>query len=221
MKTAKTHFLRNLLIVALLILTSIFTVSCYDVDNQVNLSDSVTHQAIIKENTTVFTFYYENEETPIETYNIIRVEFKYYLDYNSWMKTKSFFFIVPDDITYGEKPTFTAELKDVLTNQSVVYLSIGANIKPETTSRFWEYFISTVIAFALLIFLCPLYSFCCEHTTSTSLISGLMWLGGLIIYGVVAYIIGSFWDSGPCSIIITSAIFYFLLTLPTFFRYKH
>lgn len=221
MKIKQKRFLSLLTISVILILTSLFTTSCFfDPDEAVNLKDSVSEKIIVGEESTVFHFYYASQEHPIEDYEIIKAEIDYYVDYHTSMKHKDFFFFVPDDIKYEEQTYFTAEIDDVLTNESVVYVSVHANFKTENNSRVWIYILAVVIALIVLIAFCAIYATMCDTFASNSAPSSWMWWGGIVIYAIIAFFVGSAWGTGPASIILSSAIFYFILTLFIYFAHR-
>lgn len=84
MKFSGFRILSKILISILLILIALFATSCsFDPDEAVNIRNCVTDEIEVKEDSTVFRFYYSSEEQPIENYGIIRVRLEYYVDYNS------------------------------------------------------------------------------------------------------------------------------------------
>lgn len=222
MKT-KSRGVKCVIIALLLIVISIFSSSCsYDPDKAVNIMNSVTDKVVVQEDSTVFYFYYESADHPIEDYDIIKVGIDYYVDYKTPMRKKTFFIFVPDDVKYEEQTYFTVEIDDVLTSESVVYLSVLANYKPEgkNNSMWWKYLIAIIVAIVLLIGLWSVYSAMCDACYSNSALPSFMWLGGLIIYIIATIIITSCWGSGPGGMIIGGAVLYFICTLFTYFKYK-
>jgi hypothetical protein len=221
-KTSKIRVLSKILISVLLILVSAFATSCgFDPDEAVNISDCVTDEIEVKKDSTVFRFYYSSDEHPIEDYEIIRVHLEYYVDYSSLMKKKNFFLEVPDDIKFEDKTYFTVEIDDALTEESVVYFSILANQKTENNSSAWRYVLTVIIAVVLLGVLWSVYMAMCDACDSNTALPSFMWLGGLIIFGVVALVIALKWGSGPGGIMIGGAVLYFICTLFTYFKYKN
>ena len=86
MKNNKRRALLSALISILIIFTTLFSTSCvYDPDNAVDLKDSITLETRVTENSTIFYFYYNSTQHPIEDYSIIKVNIHYYLDYQSFM----------------------------------------------------------------------------------------------------------------------------------------
>jgi hypothetical protein len=213
----KTSLFR-ILLTLLLLLGTLCTSSCiFDSNEAVNLKDSVQKEITVLKDSTRFQFTYTDLETPIETYDIIHVEIEYYRDYQTRMKTKNFFFEVPDDITYGEQPSFTVEIEDALGDESVVYVSVEATYKAESSSRFWLFVLAVIISLVLLILLWSAYAALCdEHGSNTSLPS-FMWLGGMGIYLVVAILVAMKWGNGPGSIVFCGSGLYFICTLFTYF----
>ena len=208
----------KLLLCLLLLFASLFSTACFfDPDESVNIGDSVTKKITVLEDSTRFTFTYTDTQTPIEEYGILQVKIEYYRDYQTRMKNKSFFFEVPDDITYEELPTFTAEIKDVLTDESVVYISVLGNYKQQSSSKFWLYVLSVLISLALLIILWSAYAALCDANGSNTPLPSFMWLGGLGVYLVVAFIVALNWGNGPGSIVLSGSILYFICTLFTYF----
>lgn len=224
MITSRKRVLSHILISILLIFNILFATSCvWDPDKAVNIKDCFTDKIEVRTDSTLFYFYYNSEDHKIDDYKIIRVNIEYYVDYNTFMKKKNFFFFVPDDVKYEEQqPYITAEIGDTLTNQSVVYVSIVANYKTENEnkSRFWIYVLAVIIALVMLIVFCSVYMVMCETFDSNSLLPSLMWFGGLIIYAIVTFVIATNWGSGPGGVLIGSAVLYFLCTLISFFKYK-
>jgi hypothetical protein len=199
----------------------VFATSCgFDPDEAVNISDCVTDEIDVKKDSTVFRFYYSSDEHPIEDYEIIRVHLEYYVDYSSLMKKKNFFLEVPDDIKFEDKTYFTVEIGDALTEESVVYFSILANPKTENNSRAWIYILTVIIAVVLLGVLWSVYTAMCDACDSNTALPSFMWLGGLIIFGVVTLVISHNWGSGPRGIMIGGAVLYFIGTLFTYLKYK-
>ena len=222
MKT-KSRGIKCVIISLLLIFISIFSTSCsYDPDEAVNIRGSITDNIIVQEDSTVFYFYYESAEHPIEDYAVIKVSLDYYVDYKTPMRKKTFFIFVPDDVKYEEQTYFTVEIDDVLTSESVVYLSVLANYKTEgkNNSMWWKYLIAIIVAIVLLIGLWSVYAVMCDACYSNSALPSFMWLGGLIIYIIATIIITSCWGSGPGGMIIGGAVLYFICTLFTYFKYK-
>ena len=225
MKLPKRTMIHKIIAILLLLCTCLMTTSCFfDPDEAVNIKDYITDEVQVKKDSTVFYFYYESDEHPIEDYGLIKVNIDYYVDYTTSMKHKLYVFSVPDDIQHGEKPYFTAEIPHALTEDSHVYISVLANYKAEDKKaeniHFWKYILAIVIALALLIFLWSIYMACCEACYSNSLFSSMMWLGGLFIYIILSIIIAKNWGRGPGSIILSSAALYFFCTLFTYFQYK-
>lgn len=222
MKTRAKRVLSHIILSILLIFTSLFASSCFfDPDEAINIQDSITHKAVVQTDSTVFYFYYASEEHPIDEYSVINVGIDYYADYSTPMKKKNFLINVPDDVIFEEQPYFTVEIEDALNNESVVYLSFQANYKSEDSgSKFWIYALTVVIAIVMLVVLFSTYSVMCETFDSNSSPSSLMWLGGLILYVVVAAVIGALWGTIPSGIIIGSAVLYFISTLIPYFKYK-
>ena len=225
MRKNKRHGFANLITLIVLIFTCLFSSSCiFDGDKAVNIGDSVSQKIVVQEDSTLFYFYYNSEERPIEDYQIIKARIEYYVDYHTSMKKKDFFITVPDDVQYEEgQAYFTAKIGDVLTNQSVVYVSVHGNYKvskSENASRVWEYVIASVVAVILLIVFCSIYTTACDAWYSNSVQSSLVWLGCIILYVVAAVIIGAFWGTGPAGILIGSGVLFFILTLFPFFKYK-
>ncbi len=226
MKAQKRRVLLNVILSILLVFTSFFASSCFfDPDKAINLKDDISKKVVVQENSTLFYLYYHSEEHPIDDYDLIKVTIEYYVDYKTSMKKKDFFISIPDDVKYEEgQPYFTAEIKDALTEQSVVFISTHANYKRENTkednSRVWEYILSIVIALVLLIIFWVGYSLLCEAFDSNTLWPSVGWLGGLVIYIIIAIIIWLNWGTGPASMILWGAILYFICTLYPFFKYK-
>ena len=221
MNTQKRKILLKVIFSILLICTSLFASSCFfDPDEAINIRDSVTEKIVVQTDSTIFYFYYNSDEHPIEDYEIIKVKIEYYVDYYTSMKRKEFFIYIPDDIKYEEQTYFVAEINDALTNQSVVYLSVLANYKTQSKTRDWVYIVTIVIAVLMWIIFCSVYSVLCDALYSNSAFPSCMWLGGIIIYGVVALLISVTWGNGPAGIIIGSAVLYFFTTLITYFKYR-
>ncbi|MBR4419541.1 MAG: hypothetical protein IKT32_01550 [Clostridia bacterium] len=221
MNIQKRKILFKIIISTLLILTSLFASSClFDPDEAVNIRDYVTENIVVQTDSTIFYFYYNSDEHPIEDYEIIKVKIEYYVDYYTRMKRKEFFIYVPDDVKYEEETYFIAEIDDALTNQSVVYLSVLANYKTESKTRDWIYIVTIVIAVLMWIIFSSVYTLFCDALYSNSALPSCMWLGSIIIYGVVALLISGGWGAGPAGIIIGSAVLYFFTTLITYFKYK-
>lgn len=221
MKTTIKRFLPNFVISILLICVFLVSTSCsFDPDEAVNIQNYVSEEIVVQEDSTVFYFYYNSEEHSIEEYDIIKVRLEYYVNYYTTMKKKNFFITVPDDVKYGEQPYFTVEINDILTNESVVYFSVLANYKTEDNSRVWAYVITIIIAGVMLVVLWSVYMTMCDTFASNTTLPSLMWLGGIIIYIIIALIIGGLWGTGPSGIIIFSGILYFIITLFTFYQYK-
>ena len=222
MKFSGFRVLSKILISVLLILIALLTTSCsFDPDEAVNISDYVTDEVEVKKDSTVFRFYYSSDEHPIEDYEIIRVHLEYYIDYSSLMKKKNFFIEVPDDVTFEDKTYFTVEIDDALTEESVVYMSVLANQKTENNSRAWRYVLTVIIAVVLLIILWSVYMAMCDACDSDTALPSFMWLGGLIIFGIVTLVISLNWGNGPGGIMIGGAVLYFICTLFTYFKYKN
>lgn len=213
----------RLLLSFLLIFASLFTSACFfDPDEAVNIGDSVTKKITVQDDSTLFEFYYDPAaEHPIEDYGMIRVTIEYYRDYHSTKKNKDFFFEVPDDISLGEGPSFTAEIDDVLGEESVVYVYVLANYKTESgtgsPSRFWLYVLAVVIAVVLLILLWSAYMALCDSHGSNTPLPSFMWLCGMGLYLVVAFVISIKWGNGPAGFVLGGAILYFICTLFTYF----
>lgn len=222
-KTSKIRVLSKILIsVLLILLVSACATSCgFDPDKAVNLGGYVTDEIEVKKDSTVFRFYYNSDEHPIEDYGIIRVRLEYYVDYSSLMKKKNFFLEVPDDIKFEDRTYFTVEIDDALTEESVVYFSILANQKTENNSSAWRYVLTVIIAIVLLGVLWSVYMAMCDACDSNTALPSFMWLGGLIIFGVITLIITLNWGSGPGGIMIGGAVLYFICTLFTYFKYKN
>lgn len=221
-KDSKNRILPKILISLLLILVSAFATSCgFNPDEAVNISDCLTNEIEVKKDSTVFRFYYSSDEHPIEDYEIIRVRLEYYVDYSSLMKKKNFFLEVPDDIKFEDKTYFTVEINDALTEESVVYFSVLANQKTENNSSAWRYVLTVIIAIVLLGGLWSVYMAMCDACDSDTALPSFMWLGGLIIFGVVTLIIALNWGSVPGGIMIGGAVLYFICTLFTYFKYKN
>ena len=221
MKTVTKRFLPNFVISMLLIIFFLFSTSCsFDPDEAVNIKNCVSEEIVVQKDSTMFYFYYNSEEHSIEEYDIIKVRLEYYVDYHTTMKKKNFFITVPDDVKYGEQPYFTVEIDDILTNESVVYISVLANYKTEGNSRTWAYVITIIIAVVMLAVLWSVYMAMCDAFASNTILPSSMWLGGIIIYIIITLIIGGLWGTGPGSIIIVSGILYFIFTLFTFYKYK-
>ena len=222
MKFSGFRVLSKILISVLLILIALFTTSCnFDPDEAVNIRNCVTDEIEVKEDSTVFRFYYSSEEQPIENYGIIRVRLEYYVDYNSLMKKKNFFLEVPDDVQFEDKTYFTVEIDDALTEESVVYISVLANQKTESNSRAWIYVFTVIIAVALLIILWSVYMAMCDAFDSNTAMPSLMWLGGLILFGIITLVIAVNWGNGPGGIMIGGAALYFICSLFPYFKYKN
>ena len=222
MKNSGFRVLSKILISVLLILIALFTVSCsFDPDEAVNIRDYVTDEIEVKEDSTVFRFYYSSDEHPIEDYEIIRVHLEYYIDYSSLMKKKNFFIEVPDDVTFEDKTYFTVEIDDALTEESVVYISVLANQKAENNSRTWIYVLTVIIAVALLVILWSVYTAMCDACDSDTALPSFMWLGGLIIFGIVTLVVSLNWGNGPGGIMIGGAALYFICSLFPYFKYKN
>lgn len=222
MKFSGFRVLSKILISVLLILIALLTTSCsFDPDEAVNIMDCVTDEVEVKEDSTVFRFYYSSDEHPIEDYEIIRVRLEYYVDYNSLMKKKNFFIEVPDDVTFEDKTYFTVEIDDALTEESVVYMSVLANQKTENNSRAWRYVLTVIIAVVLLVILWSVYMAMCDACDSDTALPSFMWLGGLIIFGIVTLVISLNWGNGPGGIMIGGAVLYFICTLFTYFKYRN
>lgn len=221
MNNLKGQVLSTTIISLLLILVTLFTSSCFfNPDKAVNIRDCVTDKIVVKTNSTEFYFYYDSEEHPIEEYGLIKVEVDYYVDYTTSMKKKDFFIEVSKDVKYEEQPYFVVEIDDALTNQSVVYLSVHANYKAHQASTNWSYVISIIIAIVMFLILCPLYTMFSDALSSNSLVPSLLWTGSIIIYVVVAIIVGSLWGTGASGFIFGSGVLYFIITLLTYYRYK-
>ena len=221
MKATTKRFLPNFLISMLLIIVFLFSTSCFfDPDEAVNIQNCVTKEIIVENDSTMFYFYYNSEEHSIEEYDIIKVRLEYYLNYHTTMRKKNFFITVPDDVEYGEQPYFIVELDEVLTNESVVYISVLANYKTESNSRAWAYVIAVIIALIMLVVLWSVYMAMCDAFASNTALPSLMWLGGIIIYIIIILVIGGLWGTGPGGIIIFSGVLYFICTLFTFYKYK-
>ena len=222
MKIKKSRTASVAILSLLLIFTSVFMSSCgFDPDEAINIGSYITDEITVQEDSTIFCFYYNSKEHPIDEYGIIKVSVEYYVDYNSWMKHKTFYISVPDDVKYeGEQPYFSVEIGDALTNESVVYLSVLANYKAESSSRGWLYVLSVFIAIALVIGFCSIYMVMCEAYDSNTALPSFMWLGGLLIIGLIALWISGRWGSGPGSIVLCGGILYFICTLFTYFNYR-
>lgn len=221
MKIVNKNKLLKFSVFILLIVNLLFASSCvFDPDEAVNMKDLVSYEPVVGKDSTVFYFYYESEEHPIDDFEIIKVELDYYVDYYTTMKKKDFYISVPDDVKYEEQTYFTVEIEHALTNQSVVYVSVAGNYKTEDKSRDWTYVVTVIIGIVMLLIFCPLYTVFCDGLDSNSALPSFVWLGGLIIYGVVMLIIRANWGNGPGGIIIGSAALYFIFTLFTYFRYK-
>ena len=107
MNTQKRKILFKIIISTLLILTSLFASSClFDPDEAVNIRDYVTENIVVQTDSTIFYFYYNSDEHPIEDYEIIKVKIEYYVDYYTRMKRKEFFIYVPDDVKYEEEKCY-------------------------------------------------------------------------------------------------------------------
>lgn len=222
MKFSGFRVLSKILISILLILTALFTTSCvFDPDEAVNIRDFVTEEIEVKKDSTVFRFYYSSDEHPIEDYEIIKVRLEYYVDYNTLMKKENFFIEVPDDVKFEDKTYFTVEIDDALTEESVVYISVLANQKTENNSRAWIYVLTVIIAVVLLIILWSVYMAMCDACDSNTALPSFMWLGGLIIFGIITLVIAFNWGNGPGGIMIGGAALYFICTLFTYFKYKN
>ncbi len=219
MKTKKRRAFSKVVLLMLLVLASLFVSACFfDTDEAIDLKDSISKQIVVQEDSTLFYFYYDSQEHPIEDYKIIRVNIDYYVDYKSRMKKEEFFLFVPDDIQYEDQTYFTVEIEDALTDESVVYVSVLANYKAESSSRVWLYVFAVLIALALLIILCAAYTALCDANGSNTPLPSFMWLMGLIIFIVVAVVVSSKWGNGPGSIILSGGILYFLFTLIPYFQ---
>lgn len=221
MKTITKYLSHKFIMSLLLAIIFIFSTSCFfDPDEAVNIQNLVSEEIVVQNDSTMFYFYYNSEEHSIEEYDIIKVRLEYYVDYHTRMKKKDFFITVPDDVEYGEQPYFTVEISDVLTDESVVYISVHANYKTEDNSRVWAYVISIIIAIVMLVVFWSVYMAMCDAFYSNTPLPSLMWLGGIIIYVIVTLIIGGLWGTGPGGIIIASGILYFICTLFTFYSNK-
>lgn len=213
----KTSLFR-ILLTLLLLLGTLCTTSCFfDSDEAVNLKDSVQREITVLKDSTRFSFTYTDLETPIETYDILRVDIEYYRDYQSRMKTKSFFLEVPDDITYGDQPSFAVEIEDALGDESVVYVSVSGNYRAQSTSRFWLFVLAVIISLALLIILWSAYMALCDANGSNTPLPSFMWLSGMGVYIVVAILVAMKWGNGPGSIVFCGSGLYFICTLFTYF----
>lgn len=227
MRKIKKRTFANLITLIVLIFTCLFSSSCvFDVDKAVNLNNSFSVKYTIQENSTLFYFDYTSQERPIEDYQVIKARINYYKDYTTRMKKKDVFITVPDDVQYKEdgQAYFVAEIGDALNEQSVIAsIMVEGNYKVSTTknaSRVLQYVIATIIAIVLLVVFCSTYSFVCSICYSNSLWPALVWIGTFIIYAVVILLIGGFWQTGPASINICSAIAFFLLSFIPYFKYK-
>ena len=224
MKSKKIRVLKNAIISLLLIFVSLFSSSCiYDPDEAVNIKDCIEIKYVVQADSTTFYFYYDSAEHPIEEYELIKVDLNYYADYKTSMRKKTFVLVVPDDIKQEDNKTyFTVKINDALGKESVIAsVSVYANYKTEkktSNSRWWKYVITIVIALVLLFGLWSIYTTMCEACYSNTILPSFMWLGGLIIYIIVAIIITVYWGSGPGGIIIGGAILYFICTLIPFFK---
>ena len=213
----KTSSLR-LFLTLFLLLSTLFTTSCFfDPNEAVDLKDSVQREITVLEDSTHFRFTYTDTETPIEEYDIIHVKIEYYLDYQTFMKKENFFFEVPDDITYAEQTCFTAEIDDALTEESVVYVSVLANYRAQSGSRFWIYTLAVIISLVLLFLLWSAYMALCDANGSNTPLPSFMWLGGMGVYIVVAILVAMKWGNGPGSIVFCGSGLYFICTLFTYF----
>ena len=225
MKKNKRRAFARLLTWLVLLFSCLFSSCVFDVDKAVNIGKSVEKKIVVQEDCTIFYFYYNDQERPIEDYQIIKARIEYYVDYHTSMKKKDFFINVPDDVQYENgKAYFTAKIGDVLTNQSVVAsISVHGNYKvskSENASRVWEYVIASVVAVVLLIVFCGVYTAVCDACYSNSVQASLVWLGSIILYVVATLVIGAFWGTGPAGILIGSGVLFFILTLFPFFKYK-
>ena len=223
MKLPQRTMIHKIIALLLLLCTCLLTSSCFfDPDEAVNIQDCITDKVEVKKDSTVFFFYYNSEEHPIEDYSLIKVNIDYYVDYTTSMKKKLFLFSVPDDIQYGESPYFTAEIPHALTEDSHVYISVLANFKPADSKtanhKIWKFVLSIIIALVLLIVLWVMYALACDAYYSNSYLPSTLWLVGLILYAVLAVVIARSWGTGPGSIILSSAVLYFICTLITYFK---
>ena len=149
MKSKKIRVLKNAIISLLLIFVSLFSSSCfYDPDEAVNIKDCIDIKYVVQADSTIFYFYYDSAEHPIEEYELIKVDLNYYADYKTSMRKKTFVLVVPDDIKQEDNKTyFTVKINDALGKESVIAsVSVYANYKTEkktSNSRWWKYCRST------------------------------------------------------------------------------
>ena len=225
MKLPKKSVLHKIILLLLLFATCLTATSCvFDPDGAVNIQDYITDEVEVKKDSTVFYFYYESAEHPIEDYGLIFLEIDYYVDYKTSMKKKDFLITVPDDIQYGETPYFTAEIPHALTEESHVYVTARANYKAEDKKteniQIGKFVLSIVIALLMLIFLWAFYYSVCESCYSNSAPASAVWLLCIGLYVLISIIITKYLGTGPGSIILSSAALYFFCTLITFFTHK-
>ena len=222
MKNKKRRIASITIISILLILTSVFTSSCgFDPDEAVNIKDYISYECTAQKDSTIFRFNYNSEAHPIDEYRIIEVRIEYYADYNSRMRHKTSYIVVPDNIEYeGEQPYFTVEIGADLSNAPYIAMLFYANYKTESSSRAWLYVLSVLIAIVLLVVFWSVYMAMCEAYDSDTALPSLMWLGGLLMIGIIAFVISGKWGTGPGSIVLCGGILYFIGTLFTYFSYR-
>ena len=211
----------SIIILSIMTLLLLFTASCNsNLDTGINISNQITNEAYTNNGSTTIHFYLKSNDYSFDDYQTIKVNLDYYVNHSSLMKYKEKIINVPDDlIVEGEKKYFVVEIDDVLTSESVVYTTVMANYESEETSP-WIYVVTVIIAVAMCAILTSTYVTMCQNFDSDSSTSALMWLGGLVLYAIVAGIVGASWGLSACYIILGSGVLYFLVTLIPYFMYK-
>ena len=228
MKHKKRGLFAKLVLSLLLLFTVLCTSSCgFDPDAAVDIKADTSCHYEVGNDVTTFYFFYESQERPITDYEIVQITIKYYPDYDTVRKKEKVEFSVAEDVKYDEqtgKPYFTVDVPYEFMEESYVTdVFVLANYTREVggkTGRGWKTTVAALISVAMLVILSVVYTNMCEVYDSNSTEAGLMWLGGLILYGLAALFVYVYLGKGPGTFLIAGAIVYFLYTLIPYFKYR-